>query len=369
MMNWIRVAVLLVCVCCAPSAQAERRIDLVLALDTTGSMAGLIERAKAELWRIVDQLAASDSDARIRLGLVAYRDRGDAYVTEVHALSSNIDESYGRLLEFEAGGGGDTPESVNQALADAVDRVGWDSCPNVQRAIILAGDAPPHMDYRDEVQWPTSVRNARERGIAIHTIACGGNPKTQQIWRQIAEAADGRYALLSQTPARAIESPWDGQLAALNRALSETVVPYGTDAERERLQTAMGRTEHVDSSAAAARASYLGRLGAAGTAPESDLVAIAGGEEFGPGDIALESLPPEFRSQTREQLLRNLQDQLERRTGLLTEVAYYAEKRDAFLGDHRRSGAGRVFSQDVVDALVDGAKRSTDPNQSHPSCR
>ena len=63
--------------------------------------------------------------ARIRIGLVGFRDRKDEYVTRLFDLSEDIDESYGRLVEFTAGGGGDTPESVNEALAVAVGRIQW----------------------------------------------------------------------------------------------------------------------------------------------------------------------------------------------------------------------------------------------------
>ena len=48
---------------------------------------------------------------------MAYRDRGDEYVTKTFDLTNDIDAVYGQLRSFQAAGGGDEPESVNEALA------------------------------------------------------------------------------------------------------------------------------------------------------------------------------------------------------------------------------------------------------------
>ena len=64
-------------------------------------------------------MASAQQTPQIRIGLVAYRDRGDSYVTKVVDLSVDLDSIYATLMDFEADGGGDTPESVNKALYDA----------------------------------------------------------------------------------------------------------------------------------------------------------------------------------------------------------------------------------------------------------
>ncbi len=96
------------------------RIDVVFVLDTTGSMGGLIQTAKEKIWSIATTMASAQQAPEIRIGLVAYRDRNDAYVTKVVDLSTDLDSVYAALMDFEANGGGDTPESVNAALYDAV---------------------------------------------------------------------------------------------------------------------------------------------------------------------------------------------------------------------------------------------------------
>ena len=95
-------------------------IEVMFVLDTTGSMSGLIAAAKEKIWSIANTLASADPAPEIKMGLVGYRDRGDAYITTFTALFDDLDAVYTQLMRFQADGGGDTPESVNQALYEAV---------------------------------------------------------------------------------------------------------------------------------------------------------------------------------------------------------------------------------------------------------
>jgi hypothetical protein len=333
------------------------QVELVLVLDTTGSMGGLIERAKSELWGIVDQLSANDPNASIRLGLVGFRDRGDAYVTQVFDLSADIDAAYQKLVSFRAEGGGDTPESVNAALAEAVGQIAWTGGVDTRRAIVLAGDAPPHMDYADDVPWSQSAGDARSRGIAIHAIQCGGNAETREVWQQIARVGGGTYGAIASNPDAAAGSPWDEQLAALNRALAGTVVPFGNSVTRDRVRAAVDLTKATDAATAASRVSFLGRRGEAATAEDGDLVRGLQRGDVAWDDLDAESLPEHLRGLTAEELKQYLEDQLGRRRGLLSEVAYYANQRDAYLEQQRSKDPAAAFQRQVVDALSRAASR------------
>src|SRR6266540_3041669 len=58
-------------------ATGKAALEMVFVLDTTGSMGGLIEGAKQRIWGIVNEVMQSASHPSVRVGLVAYRDRGD----------------------------------------------------------------------------------------------------------------------------------------------------------------------------------------------------------------------------------------------------------------------------------------------------
>ena len=143
-----------------PMSNDRSRIDVVFVLDTTGSMGGLIQAAKEKIWSIATTLASAQPAPEIRMGLVAYRDRGDAYVTRVVDLSSDLDSMYATLMDFQADGGGDGPESVNRALHDAIHQVSWSQQAGTYKVVFLVGDAPPHMDYPDDVKYPQTDRKS-----------------------------------------------------------------------------------------------------------------------------------------------------------------------------------------------------------------
>jgi uncharacterized protein with von Willebrand factor type A (vWA) domain len=101
-------------------ATAKPAVEVAFVLDTTGSMGGLIEGAKRKIWSIATAIVDANPDADIRMGLVAYRDIGDEYVTKKFELTTDIQDLYANLLELNARGGGDWPESINEALDTAV---------------------------------------------------------------------------------------------------------------------------------------------------------------------------------------------------------------------------------------------------------
>ena len=208
--------------------QSRPVVDVVFVLDTTGSMSGLIQAAKDKIWSIASTMASAQPVPELRIGLVAYRDRGDAYVTHRVDLSDDLDSVYAALMDFQAGGGGDTPESVNRALYEAVHDMSWSEKEQAYQVIFLVGDAPPHMDY-NEMQYPAIVAAANERGIVINTIQCGDLPTTIGPWTAIANLGQGSFFQVEQNGnAVAFESPYDAEIAKLSAKLDATRLYYGS---------------------------------------------------------------------------------------------------------------------------------------------
>src|SRR5688500_1930898 len=80
----------------------EKTLEMVFVLDTTGSMGGLIEGAKQRIWGIVNEVMQTPARPNVRVGLVAYRDQGDPYVTQVLPLTNDLDKVYTTLTEYRA---------------------------------------------------------------------------------------------------------------------------------------------------------------------------------------------------------------------------------------------------------------------------
>ena len=126
------------------------------------------------------------------MGLVAFRDRGDAYITRVYDLSNDLDQMYASLMDFRAQGGGDGPESVNQALYDSIYKISWSQDEDVYRVVFLVGDAPPHMDYPDDIKYPATLAEAQRRGIVVNTIQSGQHEYTRPRLATDRRARPGR---------------------------------------------------------------------------------------------------------------------------------------------------------------------------------
>ena len=218
----------------ARPAWSKPVIEVVFVLDTTGSMGPLIEGAKRKIWSIATTLIDCSPDAEIRMGLVAYRDIGDDYVTKTFNLTTDIQGLYADLLELRARGGGDWPESVNEALHIGVTKMNWSRGRDTTRIIFLVGDAPPHMDYAQDMKYPDVMRLARARDITVNTVQAGSARDTERYWREIAQMGRGEYMAIPQDGGKivVIETPYDREIIELQGRINRTVVPYGSQTQQ-----------------------------------------------------------------------------------------------------------------------------------------
>jgi Mg-chelatase subunit ChlD len=211
------------------NAASVSTLEMVFVLDTTGSMGGLLEGAKQRIWGIVNEVMQSESRPQVRIGLVAYRDRGDDYVTRVFPLTNDLDQVYTALMDYQAGGGGDTAEDVRQALMQGVRNAGWSPrSQNVSQILFLVGDAPPHQDYQDVPDTLLTTDEATRKGMIVNTIQCGTLPMTREVWQAIAQRGQGQYFSIAQDGGvQTITTPYDEQLGQLSSKLGSSFVAYG----------------------------------------------------------------------------------------------------------------------------------------------
>jgi Mg-chelatase subunit ChlD len=349
------------------SAAVQRpQIEVCFVLDTTGSMGGLIAGAKAKIWSIANQVVSATPTPRVRFGLVAYRDRGDAYITRVRDLSEDIDAVYAELQTFEAGGGGDGPESVNQALHEALTRMTWSADDKTLKIIFLVGDAPPHMDYANDVHYPVTCEAAARRGIVVNTIQCGNMPDTDKIWREIARKSEGQFAAIGQTgDVQVVETPMDTELATLNIEIGKTLVPYGDSKEREGIVAKQARAESAPAAAAADRLRFMDSAGRAVAADEraggGDLVDDLKAGRVKLAEVKDEQLPDELRKLPAEKRTERIDQLGAQRAQVQTKIAQLVRDRQAYidkeLAKRAESGQKEGFDQKVASILVEQAAR------------
>jgi hypothetical protein len=177
-------------------APSPVQVDVLFLLDSTGSMGDEINELKSNILAVSAQLDALPGQPDIRYGLVTYRDRNDTYITQVTDFTGNVTDFQRTLDTVQAGGGGDYPESVNQALHEAVNDVSWRSGETI-RLIFLIGDAPPHMDYPQDENYAVEMLNAADAGIKIHAVSSSGLDEVgEYVFRQIAQFTGGHFIFL-----------------------------------------------------------------------------------------------------------------------------------------------------------------------------
>ncbi|MFL5352328.1 vWA domain-containing protein [Archangium sp.] len=323
-------------------SQSQRpRIDVVFVLDTTGSMGGLIEGAKQKIFSIASRIAQGKPTPRVRVGLVAYRDVGDAYVTRRFELTEDLDGLFTNLRQLQADGGGDTPEHVGQGLGEAVSKLSWDDSRETMKLIFLVGDAPA-ADRHDDWNFNRWVKRAAEKHIVVNTVRCGGDPETQTQWKLAAKLTDGRYESLEQSGGMvAVATPYDAELAKVNADLARKTLYAGKKEAQVANRARADQMAELAPEAAAERIQYMKTTRGAGSAPaaaarvSSAPVAVGGAVDLAAQPEALASvkddeLPAELAgldAKAREAKVKQLADE---RKVLEEKAAKLASERDAW---------------------------------------
>jgi len=347
------------------TADQNPTVDVVFVLDTTGSMSGLIQTAKDKIWSIATTMASAQPTPDIRIGLVAYRDRGDEYVTRIVDLSDDLDSVYATLMDFEAGGGGDTPESVNRALSDAVNKMSWSQGRQAYQTIFLVGDAPPHMDY-NEARYPEIMAAASNKGIVINTIQCGDMPATIGPWTQIASLGHGSFFQVEQAGgAVAYTSPYDEEIAKLSAKIDDTRLYFGDPEEKEVMKQKVLATDKLNETASIESRARRGVFNAAAGGRknmlgENELVdGVASGviklDELDENELP-EALKPMAPADQEVYVARLASERAE----LRQQILELSDDRDEFLKKKVEEAGGRKDSLDhkLYDAVKEQAREA-----------
>ncbi|MFH1725375.1 MAG: vWA domain-containing protein [Elusimicrobiota bacterium] len=332
-------------------------VEVVFAIDTTGSMSGLIEAAKQKVWSIANEIAKGKPVPKIKMGLIAYRDRGDEYLTKVFDLSANLDKIYEELLSLKANGGGDGPEHVLKALEDAAERVSWDDDARTFKVLYLVGDAPAHLDYGDTPKLEELTERLVRKGVVVNTIQCGGQPDTTAQWRRIARLAEGKYLPIAHDGGVVtVSTPFDDRIAALSTKLEGTMLGYGEKRDEAMETKALSRrvAAAAPAFAAAERAAFKSGAGFGG---EMDLVEAV---EEGRVDLARVSdkeLPDAFRELSPEDRRKKLAEVSKKRTQLRGEIREINKKRARYMKEHSGGKGTDSFDVQLVESLKKQASR------------
>jgi hypothetical protein len=288
----------------------------------------------------------------IKIGLVAFRDRGDVYITQVTDLSADLDSVYARLMDFKADGGGDGPESVNQALFDAVHKISWSAHDDAYKVVFLVGDAVPHMDYADDVQYPQTLAAAARKGIRVNAIQSGQDADTATVWRHIASLSQGDFFnVAADGNAIAIATPFDHDLAALSRELDDTRLYFGSTEEKAAQQLKLDAAAKVHEGASLATRARRATFNSSASGRENFLGRKELVDAVAAGDVKLEEiqvdeLPAALQTLAPEERELAVREQTGKRKRLERSIQALAVKRNGYIAKEIAAADG-----DAKDSL------------------
>jgi len=334
----------------------RKTLEMVFAIDTTGSMGGLIEGAKQRIWGIVNEVMQSESRPDVRIGLVAYRDHGDRYVTEVFPMTDNLDAVYTTLMDYRAEGGGDQPENVRRALVDAVHKTGWSQqSDRIAQVVFLVGDAPPHTDYQNEPDTKATALAARRKGMIVNAIQCGDISGTKEAWQEIAQNGGGRYFAIPQdSGVVAIATPYDEKLSALGNQLGGTYLTFGVAEAQSAARARQGDMESrlLSNAPRAAMADRATNKAINSSSYAGDFLQNLENGTLKLEDIKPGEMPEELSNLSPAERKQEIEKRQAQRRQIRAEIMQLSKDRAEFIKKEReKSGQRNSFDSVVAEAL------------------
>jgi Mg-chelatase subunit ChlD len=346
-----------------------KTLEMVFVLDTTGSMGGLIDGAKQRIWGIINEVMQSPSHPSVRVGLVAYRDHGDQYVTQILPVTNDLDKVYTTLMDYSADGGGDGPEDVRRGLSDGVMKAGW-SKPSADTAqvVFLVGDAPPHDDYAQEPDTLTTTAAAVKAGMTVNTIQCGADDSTRSVWQTIARRGEGRFFSIAQDGGvQTVATPYDARLSELGTKLGATYLAYGGGAgeagrdfrSEASARQAASETKVMGAAPATAQADRAYNKALNKDAYVGDLLQSIENGSVKLEDVKAEDLPDELQKLTPAERPKEVERRLADRKKMRDEIVTLSKQRDEYIASERKKTAGGQsgFDSAVASALKEQMAR------------
>lgn len=339
----------------------KSKIQVALLLDTSNSMDGLIDQAKAQLWKMVNRLADAqrqNEGVELEIALFEYGNSGlepDAgYIRLVHPLGTDLDGLSEKLFELKTNGG---DEYCGWVIQTALKEIPWSSGANDLRIIFIAGNEPFN---QGPVNFRTSCGTAADRGILINTIHCGDfKTGLSTDWKTGADLGRGKYMIIdTDKKVTHISTPFDARILECNEKLNRTYLGYGAEGAMKK-----ERQVKQDNNAASYGASNVAQRAAAKSKSsyrneDWDLVDAARADEQFVEKLEESELPAELKGKNKAEIKKEIARLGAEREEIRKELAELEKKMSAYIAEETKKQVGGEETLDLVliQAVVDQAK-------------
>ncbi len=326
-------------------------IMLALLLDTSNSMDGLIDQAKSQLWKIVNELAAAKcsdgTQPNIKIALYEYGNDGlpesEGYIRQVSPLSDDLDVISEKLFSLRTNGGN---EFCGHVIKTSLTQLAWSASDADLKMIFIAGNEP---FTQGSVSYQLACSQAKEKGVVVNTIFCGDfNEGILTNWKSGADLTGGTFMSIQQNSKTVyVPTPYDDKIATLNDQLNTTYIYYGKTGSYKKSQQVLqdNNAESYGMSNKAERA--VSKSSHAYKNSSWDLVDAAKDNEKVITEVKTEDLPAEMKSMTIEQRKVYVQQKSVERKKIQTEILSLNKQRQEYISKNA--------SQQSKDAMLDAS--------------
>ena len=344
----------------APARGAETKekplVQLAILLDTSGSMQGLIEQAKTQLWKVVNEFLAADRDGvrpELQVALYEYGKssipRAEGYLRMICPLTTDLDKVSEELFALRTNGGQEYCGAVIQAATGGLQ---WSKSHRDMKTIFIAGNEPftqGGVDYR------AACRAAIGKGIVVNTIFCGSNAEgLKTSWADGAKIADGKYMCIDHN--RAVvhyNAPQDKEIARLGAELNKTYVAYGREGEK-----AAARQHEQDANARKAAPGAMAQRAVTKSSANYrntgwDLVDAVKGGKVKLEEVAEAELPAEMQKMDEAERAEYVKKQAADRGRLQKRIQELNAERKKYVAAKQREAA--AGGADTLDGVMSRA--------------
>lgn len=309
----------------------EQNIQLALLLDTSNSMDGLIEQAKSQLWKIVNELAAAKCDdgsrPNIKIALYEYGNDGlpssEGYIRMVSGFTTDLDLISEKLFSLRTNGGN---EYCGHVIQTSLLQLNWSALANDLKIIFIAGNEP---FTQGSVSYRLAGGVAKEKGVVVNTIFCGDfNEGINTNWKDGADITGGSYMSIEQNQKTVyIATPYDDKIAECNERLNRTYIYYGKQGRSKKESQSVqdsnadkyGKANKVERAVSKSSHAYENSSWDLVDASKSSDKAIVEADE--------ESLPQEMKGMTVEKRKAYVAQKSQERAAIQNEIQMLNKKR------------------------------------------
>lgn len=319
----------------AAKPEKDQTIMLALLLDTSNSMDGLIDQAKSQLWKIVNELAAAKcgdgSKPKIKIALYEYGNDGlpssEGYIRQVSALTNDLDLISEKLFALRTNGGS---EFCGHVIRTSINQLDWSNSNADLKMIFIAGNEP---FTQGSISYREACALAKEKGVVVNTIYCGDfNEGLNSNWKDGSDIAGGTFMSIEQNSKTVyVPTPYDDRLSQLNDQLNKTYVYYGNGGrDKKALQEA--QDNNAASYGAANKAERaVSKSSHAYTNSNWDLVDASKEDEQAITKAKDTELPQEMKGMTGDQRKAYVKGKSDERAKIQKEIQTVSKQRQEYI--------------------------------------